>query len=168
MDGVMRTCATPRPGSGVAGYAERRGALVHSRESLSPRQLAPLTEAPSTHPDEARVIVVDDAVDVAEAMAFALESDGYKVWIAHDGNEALEMVARHDPHCVLFDIDMPGLDGSELSKRLREAHGDDLILVAVTGWSDKDSRVADAFARVDHYLRKPVDPAVLRKLLPPV
>ena len=118
--------------------------------------------------DEARVIVVDDAVDVAEAMAFALQSDGYKVWIAHDGNEALEMVAEHDPHCVLFDIDMPGLDGSELSKRLRDAHGDDLILVAVTGWSDKDSRVADAFARVDHYLRKPVDPAVLRKLLPPV
>jgi len=116
--------------------------------------------------DEARVIVVDDAVDVAEAMAFALEADGYKVWVAHDGNEALAMVAEHDPHCVLFDIDMPGLDGSELSKRLRDAHGDDLILVAVTGWSDKDARVADAFARVDHYLRKPVDPAVLRKLLP--
>ena len=48
------------------------------------------------------------------------------------------MVAEHEPHCVLFDIDMPGIDGSELSKRLRDAHGDDLILVAVTGWSDKD------------------------------
>ena len=118
--------------------------------------------------DEARVIVVDDAVDVAEAMACALEVDGYKVWVAHDGNEALALVAEHHPHCVLFDIDMPGLDGSELSKRLRETHGDDLILVAVTGWSDKDSRVAEAFARVDHYLRKPVDPAMLRKLLPPV
>ena len=126
------------------------------------------SDHPATNGDEARVIVVDDAVDVAEAMAFALKSDGYKVWVAHDGNEALKMVAEHDPHCVLFDIDMPGLDGSELSKRLRDAHGDDLILVAVTGWSDKDSRVADAFARVDHYLRKPVDPAVLRKLLPPV
>jgi len=118
--------------------------------------------------DEARVIVVDDAVDVAEAMAMALEADGYKVWVAHDGNEALALVAEHAPHCVLFDIDMPGLDGSELSLRLREAHGDDLILIAVTGWSDKDSRVAEAFARVDHYLRKPVDPAVLRKVLPPL
>ena len=153
----------------AGGYAERPGALVHFvripvRDSDSPS----LDRIPFMNADEARVIVVDDAVDVAEAMAFALESDGYKVWIAHDGNEALEMVAKHDPHCVLFDIDMPGLDGSELSKRLRDAHGDDLILVAVTGWSDKDSRVADAFARVDHYLRKPVDPAVLRKLLPPV
>ena len=124
--------------------------------------------APRMEEDQARVIVVDDAVDVAEAMAYALEADGYTVWVAHDGNEALALVAKHDPHCVLFDIDMPGLDGSELSKRLRETHGDDLILVAVTGWSDKDSRVAEAFARVDHYLRKPVDPAVLRKLLPPV
>jgi len=118
--------------------------------------------------DEARVIVVDDAVDVAAAMAYALEVDGYKVWVAHDGNEALAMVAEHQPHCVLFDIDMPGLDGSELSKRLRDVHGDDLILIAVTGWSDKDSRVAEVFSRVDHYLRKPVDPAALRKVLPPL
>jgi CheY-like chemotaxis protein len=120
------------------------------------------------HADEARVIVVDDAVDVAAAMAYALEADGYRVWTAHDGNEALALVEEHHPHCVLFDIDMPSLDGSELSKRLREKYGDDLVLVAMTGWSDKDPRVAEAFARVDHYLRKPIDPAVLRKLLPPV
>jgi CheY-like chemotaxis protein len=118
--------------------------------------------------DEARIIVVDDAVDVAEALAAALESDGYKVWVAHDGHEALELVALHKPHCVLFDIDMPSLDGSELSKRLRQEHGDDLVLVAVTGWSDKDPRVAEAFARVDHYLRKPFDAEALRKVLPPV
>ena len=118
--------------------------------------------------DEARVIVVDDAVDVAEAMALTLEADGYRVWVAHDGNEALDLVAKHHPHCVLFDLDMPNLDGHQLARRLREAHGDDLILVAVTGWSDKDSKVADTFARVDHYLKKPVDPAVLRKLLPPL
>ena len=46
------------------------------------------------NPDEARIIVVDDAVDVAEAMAGALTADGYKVWVAHDGNEALAMVAE--------------------------------------------------------------------------
>jgi len=119
-------------------------------------------------PDEARIIVVDDAPDVAEALAFALEGDGYKVWIAHDGNEALDLVAAHKPHCVLFDIDMPSLDGSELSKRLRQQHGDDLVLVAVTGWSDKDPRVAEAFGRVDHYLRKPIDAEALRKVLPPL
>jgi len=118
--------------------------------------------------DEARIIVVDDAADVAEALAMALEGDGYRVWVAHDGNEALDLVSAHKPHCVLFDIDMPSLDGSELSKRLRNAYGDDLVLIAVTGWSDKDPRVAEAFGRVDHYLRKPIDADALRKVLPPV
>src|SRR5690349_13382028 len=111
--------------------AERGTALVHFVRHPATDMPTHASDHPATNGDEARVIVVDDAVDVAEAMAFALESDGYKVWIAHDGHEALEMVAEHDPHCVLFDIDMPGLDGSELSKRLRDAHGDYLILVAV-------------------------------------
>ena len=118
--------------------------------------------------DEARVVVVDDVADIAEALAYSLEQDGYKVWIAHDGVQALAVIEEHQPHCVLFDIDMPSLDGSELSKRLRDRYGDDLVLVAMTGWSQKDPRVAEAFARVDHYLQKPVDPGVLRKLLPPV
>ncbi|MEO8526353.1 MAG: response regulator [Caldimonas sp.] len=118
--------------------------------------------------DEARVVVADDVADIAEALACGLEQDGYKVWIAHDGVEALALIEEHKPHCVLFDINMPGLDGSELSKLLRDRYGDDLVLVAITGWSDTDPRVAEAFARVDHYLRKPIDLAALRKLLPPV
>jgi DNA-binding response OmpR family regulator len=118
--------------------------------------------------DEARVVVADDVADIAEALAYSLEHDGYKVWIAHDGIQALALIEEHKPHCVIFDINMPSLDGSELSKLLRERYGDDLVLIAITGWSDTDPRVAEAFARVDHYLRKPVDPAVLRKLLPPV
>ena len=118
--------------------------------------------------DEARVVVVDDVADIADALAFALENDGYKVWVAYDGLQALDLIEKHQPHCVIFDINMPSLDGSELSKRLRERHGDDLVLIAITGWSETDSRVAEAFARVDHYLKKPVDPAVLRKVLPPV
>ena len=118
--------------------------------------------------NEARVVVVDDVADIADALAYALEQDGYKVWTAHDGIQALGLIEEHQPHCVLFDIDMPSLDGSELSKRLRDRYGDDLVLVAMTGWSQKDPRVAEAFARVDHYLQKPVDPGVLRKLLPPV
>jgi CheY-like chemotaxis protein len=61
---------------------------------------------------------------------------------------------------------MPGMDGDELSKRLRESYGDDIVLIAMTGGRDKDKRVHDTFARVDHYLRKPVDLGQLRRLLP--
>ena len=118
--------------------------------------------------DDVRVVVVDDVVDAAEALAEALALSGYKVWIATDGAAALALVETHQPHCVLLDIGMPGMDGNELTRTLRSRYGDDIVLIAVTGREHDDERVSDTFARVDHYLQKPVDPDVLRKLLPPV
>jgi CheY-like chemotaxis protein len=118
--------------------------------------------------DDVRVVVVDDVADAAEALAAALELSGYKVWIAGNGAESLALVEQHRPHCVLLDIGMPGMDGNELTRTLRARYGDDVVLIAVTGREHDDERVSDTFARVDHYLQKPVDPDVLRKLLPPV
>ena len=118
--------------------------------------------------DAVRVVVVDDAEDAAEALACALRLDGYQVWIAPDGLQALTLIEQVKPHCVLLDIDMPGIDGSELTRRLRERYQDDLVLIAVTGWSVQDERVKATFERADHYLQKPFDPVVLRKLLPPL
>ena len=118
--------------------------------------------------DDVRVLVVDDVVDAAEALAETLALSGYKVWIATDGAVALALVEEHKPHCVLLDIGMPGMDGNELTRTLRTRYGDDIVLIAVTGREHDDERVSDTFARVDHYLQKPVDPDVLRKLLPPV
>lgn len=117
--------------------------------------------------DEVRVLVVDDSTDAAEALAAILELNGYRVSTAPDGAGALAQIDGFRPHCVLLDIDMPGIDGLQLAKTLREEHGDDIVLVAVTGWSAGDPRVAETFAVVDHYLRKPLDPLELQKLLPP-
>ncbi len=118
--------------------------------------------------DDVRVVVVDDVADAAEALAETLSLSGYKVWIATDGAAALSLVEAKKPHCVLLDIGMPGMDGNELTRTLRSRYGDDIVLIAVTGREHDDERVSDTFARVDHYLQKPVDPEVLRKLLPPV
>lgn len=118
--------------------------------------------------DDVLVLVVDDYPDAAEALARTLELGGYKVWTAADGEQALAMVAEHRPHCVLLDIGMPGMDGNVLARTLRERYGDDIVLIAVTGREKDDKGVAETFDRVDHYLQKPVDPEVLRKLLPPV
>ena len=118
--------------------------------------------------DDVRVLVVDDVVDAAEVLAETLALSGYKVWIATDGAAALALVEAHQPHCVLLDIGMPGMDGNELTRTLRTRYGDDIVLIAVTGREHDDARVVDTFARVDHYLQKPVDPNLLRKLLPPV
>jgi CheY-like chemotaxis protein len=116
--------------------------------------------------EEVRVVVVDDVADAAQILAAYLELDGYKVAVAGDGVEALAVVERHRPHCVLLDILMPGGDGCELSRNLRALYGDDVVLVAVTGFDEQDQLVAETFATVDHYLRKPVEPSDLRRLLP--
>jgi len=116
---------------------------------------------------EARVIVADDSVDTAEALAFLLTLDGYAVKTAHDGLQAAALVESFEPHGVLFDINMPVMDGNELSKLLRERFGNDIVLIAMTGEDVTDRRVAAAFERVDHYLRKPIDHANLRRIFPP-
>ena len=106
-----------------------------------------------------RVVVGDDVVDVVETLAAMLELDGYAVAIAHDGVQALTVIETHRPHCVLLDISMSGSDGCDLSRKRRDQYGDDIVLVAVTGHDEQNERVAETFVRVDHYLRKPVDPA---------
>ena len=116
---------------------------------------------------EARLVVVDDSVDTAEALACLLTLDGYCVRTAHDGAQAAALVETFEPHGVLFDINMPIMDGNELSARLRERFGDDIVLVAITGEDGSDKRVAAAFGRVDHYLRKPIDQKELRRVFPP-
>jgi CheY-like chemotaxis protein len=115
---------------------------------------------------EARVLIVDDMADVAEALACLLELDGYAVKTAVNGEQALQMTEEFRPHCVLLDISMPGMDGLELTKSMRQRYGDDIVLIAITGGTSDDRRVTETFARVDHYLQKPIDAAQLRKVLP--
>ena len=118
--------------------------------------------------DEVRLLVVEDQVEVAEALACGLKLDGYRVRVAHDGVSARALIEVYLPHCVLLDIDLPGIDGNELSRRVRAEHGDDIVQIAVTSSNVDEERVFRTFDRVDHYLRKPVDPASLRKVLPPL
>jgi CheY-like chemotaxis protein len=118
--------------------------------------------------DEVRVVVIDDVSDAADALALALQVDGYDVRTAHNGVEALALIEVYRPHCVLLDIEMPQMDGCELSRQLRQRYGDDIVLVAVTGWGKDNLRVAESFGRVDHYLQKPIDYAKLQVILPPL
>ena len=119
--------------------------------------------------DEAvRIVVVDDITDVADALAAQLTLDGYRVATAYAADDAIRRIEALQPHCVLLDIGMPDIDGYELATLLRHRYKDDIVLIAVTGSDEKAARVADTFALVDHYFQKPLDPAALRKLLPPL
>ena len=113
-----------------------------------------------------RVLVVDDNEDGAESLALLLTLNGHVTYVAHDGVEAIEVAERERPDVVLLDIGLPGLNGFEVSRLIRErAWGKDLVLVAVTGWGQDEHRRASTEAGFDAHLVKPVDHDALMALL---
>lgn len=121
-----------------------------------------------TRNDEVRVIVVDDQEDAAQSLAILLQLNQYTVATAHTGESAVVLIEEFHPHAVILDVSMPGIDGYELATLLRHRYKDRIVLIAVTGRNKQEPRVSDTFAIVDHYFQKPVDPAALRKVLPPL
>jgi len=113
-----------------------------------------------------RILVVDDNRDSADSMAMILQIDGYATHTAYDGLQALEVAASFRPDVVLLDIGLPGLNGYEACRRIREqASGRPLQLVALTGWGQDEDRKKTAEAGFDVHLVKPVDYDQLLKLL---
>lgn len=112
-----------------------------------------------------RILVVDDQADVARSMAMLLEMLGFQTHPAGSGEEALSLAYSFQPDAVLLDIGLPDMDGYAVARRLRETWGDDLLLVALTGYTPEASAAAPDEACFDHYLVKPVDLDTLQALL---
>ena len=101
-----------------------------------------------------RVLIVDDEPAVRAALDRALRLDGYEITLAADGREALDSLAdtRHD--AVVLDVAMPGIDGLQVCRRLRDA-GDRTPVLMLTARDAVDDRVAGLDAGADDYLVKP-------------
>ena len=113
-----------------------------------------------------RILVVDDNHDAADMLAMLLNFSGHVTFTAHDGVAAVEEADRLDPDVILLDIGLPGLNGHEAARRIRERKGHGRpLLVAVTGWGQDEDRSRSREAGFDAHLVKPVDEAVLDKLL---
>ena len=113
-----------------------------------------------------RVLVVDDNVDVAESCALLLRLKGQEVRVAHDGIKALEVARDFRPELVLLDIGMPGMDGYEVARQLRQQPGTQgALLVALTGYGQGEDRERSLAAGLDAHLVKPVAPEALDALL---
>ena len=106
-----------------------------------------------------RVLVVDDNVDAAESTAAFLRLEGHEVKAVHDGLQALASLKVFDPHVVVLDIGLPGLDGYAVARQLRE-RGDTshVLLIALTGYGQKEDRARAADAGFDYHFVKPADP----------
>ena len=113
-----------------------------------------------------KVVVVDDSQDVAESLAMVLGLWGHEALIAGDGPAALELAMRHQPDVVLSDVGLPGMDGFELARRLRESTGcPRALLVALSGYGQEEDRRRALDAGFDHHLVKPADLNVLAAIL---
>jgi CheY-like chemotaxis protein len=113
-----------------------------------------------------RILVVDDNSDAADSLGLALRMMGHVVATVHDGIDAVETTASFHPDVILLDIGLPGISGYEVARRIRERiDGDDVILVALTGWGQEEDRHRSREAGFDHHMTKPVDFPILQKLL---
>jgi PAS domain S-box-containing protein len=113
-----------------------------------------------------RVLVVDDNVDAADSLAMILRLSGQEVRLAYDGPTALLTAQAFRPQVILLDIGMPGMDGYEVARRLREdPRLKPVLLVAMTGWGQEEDRRRSFLAGFDHHLVKPAEPDVLQRLL---
>jgi CheY-like chemotaxis protein/nitrogen-specific signal transduction histidine kinase len=112
------------------------------------------------------ILVVEDNADAAESLRLVLLSQGHQVHVLHDGIAAAETVERLDPDVVLLDLGLPGVDGLEVARRVRQRGlARQPLLVATTGLGRDEDRISSALAGFDHHLVKPIDVAVLRSLL---
>ena len=113
-----------------------------------------------------RLLVVDDNEDAANSLAVLLRLKGHQVKVAHHGRAALEIAQNYRPDMIFLDIGMPGMDGYEVARRLRQ-HPDlkNVVLAALTGWGQQEDRRRSAEAGFDHHLVKPPEPKVVESLL---
>src|SRR5262249_44459373 len=122
---------------------------------------------PAAVPDgKRRILIVDDNRDAADSLGELLTLFGHEVSKADNGLNAVGAVAAFHPDTVLLDIGLPGMNGYEVARRIREQPGGtEILLVALTGWGQAEDRRRSQVAGFDHHLTKPLDLDLLRRLL---
>jgi DNA-binding response OmpR family regulator len=108
---------------------------------------------PLAEPDRLRILVVDDEETILDFLQLGFSYEGFEVELAKDGPEALAAVARRRPDLVVLDLNLPGIDGIEICRRLRR--GGDVPIIMLTAREDVDQRVEGLEAGADDYLPKP-------------
>jgi two-component system CheB/CheR fusion protein len=113
-----------------------------------------------------RVLIVDDNRDAANTLAMLVEELGGSTCIAHDAASGLQAVQDTPPDVVLLDIGMPGLDGYEACRRMRQRPSPKaMVIIAVTGWGQSQDKQRALDAGFDAHLTKPVDLEALARIL---
>ncbi|SFN46731.1 PAS domain-containing protein [Variovorax sp. OV329] len=156
------TIAASSGGRGQGSRFEVRLPLMLSRREAA-TDVFTVTAPERQH----RILVVDDLADSADSLAEALRGLGQHVDVAYSGEAALSRVESVRPDIVLLDLGMPGMDGYEVCRRLRGTPaGQQLLIIAQTGWGQKHDRERTHQAGFDHHVVKPMDLGELLALFP--
>jgi signal transduction histidine kinase len=136
-----------------------------------PCLLAPANGRPAAGPPARRaipprrILIVDDSRDAAESLAMLLSLSGHHVLVSHHGEEALSLAESERPEVVLLDIGLPGIDGYEVCRRLRQGGLDGALIIAMTGYGQERDRQRSKDAGFDTHTVKPVELDHLMELL---
>lgn len=106
-----------------------------------------------------RVLIVDDDLTVRDVVRRYLERDGHTVTVVGDGETALRLAARAEPDLVVLDLMLPGIDGLEVCRRLREYSAVPVVMLTALG--EESDRIAGLQLGADDYVTKPFSPAEL-------
>jgi two-component system, OmpR family, response regulator CpxR len=146
----------------------RLASAVDGVESATTR-IGPRYHQPGIYVDldvetPAKILLVDDEKDFVHTLSERLESRNMGSAVAYDGEQALAIVDRDEPEVVVLDLQMPGLSGFDVLRRIKRTHPATQVIILTGHGGDKERQLADdlgAFA----YLRKPVDIAVLSETM---
>jgi signal transduction histidine kinase len=157
------------------GVVEAHSQGRHQGSEFVVRLPAENTAAPATGPAAAssasaqpslQILVVDDNRDAANTLSMLLRISKHKVSTAYDGHSAVEEFQKSGPDVVLMDIGLPGMSGLEAAQAIRALPGgQEVALVAMTGWGQDEDRQKTKEAGFDRHLVKPVERAALLELL---
>ncbi|WBX68928.1 response regulator transcription factor [Tenacibaculum dicentrarchi] len=112
--------------------------------------------------NDVKILLVDDEPDILEIVGYNLKSEGYQVFTANNGAEAVKLAKKVTPHLILLDIMMPQMDGIEACEKIRNIKSlENVIISFLTARGEDYSQMAGFDAGVDDYITKPVKPKVL-------
>jgi CheY-like chemotaxis protein len=143
-----------------------RGSRFTVRLPVTDVAVPPATARPAPRGRRQRILVVEDHEDAREMLGELVRALGHEVHEAADGTSAVDRALRLLPDVTLVDIGLPGVDGYEVARRIRnDPRGKPLRLVAVTGYGRREDRERALASGYDEHIVKPVDPARLAILV---
>src|SRR2546428_4666145 len=130
--------------------------------SGAPRNVDPSPAPAPARKGKRRVLVVDDEKDLVELITYNLGRNGFDVLTAYNGNDALEVAQRELPDLVVLDLMLPGLDGTEVARRLRaDARTATVPIVMLTAKGEETDVVVGLTIGADDYVTKPFSMKIL-------